>query len=54
MMDTYTKTKGGIALLTGKINNMIVIDIDDVNQWNDYLGKNKFMIPCELIFFVPI
>ena len=31
----------GIALLTGKINNIIVIDIDNKDHWNKLLEENK-------------
>jgi P4 family phage/plasmid primase-like protien len=31
----------GIALLTGKVNNIIVIDIDDINHWNQLLNKHN-------------
>jgi P4 family phage/plasmid primase-like protien len=31
----------GVALLTGKINNIIVIDIDNIEHWNKLLSENK-------------
>ena len=42
---TLNKTKidekhNGIALLTGKINNLIIIDIDNVEHWNKLLEEN--------------
>lgn len=37
----YNKNMNGIALLTGKVNNIIVIDIDDVDHWTTLLKKHK-------------
>ena len=31
----------GLALLTGKVNNIIVIDIDNLEHWNQFLQDNK-------------
>jgi hypothetical protein len=31
----------GISLLTGKINNLIIIDIDNVEHWNKLLEENN-------------
>lgn len=31
----------GVAMLTGKINNIIVIDIDNVAHWDTFLEKHK-------------
>jgi P4 family phage/plasmid primase-like protien len=37
----YVKGYNGVGLLTGKINDIIVIDIDNVNHWNQFLFDNK-------------
>ena len=37
----YDENHNGLALLTGKINNMIVIDIDNVEHWKKLLTKNN-------------
>ena len=43
---TLSKTKidekhNGIALLTGKINNLIIIDIDNIDHWKKLLEENE-------------
>ena len=39
---TYFNEKyNGLALLTGKINQIIVIDIDNMEHWNNFLNKNN-------------
>ena len=44
--NTYSNEKyNGIALLTGKINNLIVIDIDNITHWNDLLKENNQLEP---------
>jgi P4 family phage/plasmid primase-like protien len=35
------KNYNGIALLTGKINNLIIIDIDNIEHWNKLLKENN-------------
>ena len=35
----------GVALLTGKINNIVIIDIDNVEHWNKFLKKNNQVEP---------
>ena len=38
----YTNTKfNGLALITGKINNIIVIDIDNIEHWKKLLEKHN-------------
>lgn len=38
----YNKDYNSIAILTGKKNNLFVIDIDNIDLWNQYLeSKNK-------------
>ena len=37
----FNKDYNGVALLTGKINNIIVIDIDNVEHWNKLLEENN-------------
>lgn len=37
----YNDKYNGLAILTGKINNIIVIDIDNVDHWNQLLKENK-------------
>lgn len=34
------KTKNGLAMETGKKNNIIVIDIDKIDDWNTFLINN--------------
>jgi P4 family phage/plasmid primase-like protien len=36
----YNSSYNGLSLLTGKINNIIVIDIDNVEHWKIFLGEN--------------
>jgi P4 family phage/plasmid primase-like protien len=36
----YNDKYNGLAMLTGKINNLIVIDIDNVEHWNLFLEVN--------------
>jgi P4 family phage/plasmid primase-like protien len=38
---SITKGHNGLALLTGQINNIIVIDIDNTEHWNKLLQKQK-------------
>ena len=33
--------QNGLAILTGKINNIIVIDIDNENHWKNFLQENN-------------
>jgi P4 family phage/plasmid primase-like protien len=35
------KDYSGLGILTGKINNIIVIDIDNLEHWNKFLQENK-------------
>jgi P4 family phage/plasmid primase-like protien len=35
------KKYNGLALLTGKVNNVIVVDIDNVDHWNKLLEEQK-------------
>ncbi|ATZ80785.1 D5 family helicase-primase [Bodo saltans virus] len=38
---TYFNEKyNGLALLTGKINNIIIVDIDNIDHWNNLLKEN--------------
>jgi P4 family phage/plasmid primase-like protien len=37
----FKKSDNGLAFLTGKINDIIVIDIDNVDHWKKILQKNK-------------
>jgi P4 family phage/plasmid primase-like protien len=37
----YNNDYNGIAVLTGKVNNIIVIDIDNVEHWNKLLKENN-------------
>ena len=37
----YNEKYNGIALLTGKINNIIVIDIDNKDHWDNLLKENN-------------
>jgi P4 family phage/plasmid primase-like protien len=38
---TYVNEKyNGVSILTGKINNLIIIDIDNVEHWNKLLEEN--------------
>ena len=37
----YNEEYNGVALLTGKINNIIVIDIDNVEHWDQFLKENN-------------
>lgn len=42
MDNTYYNDKyNGLAILTGKTNNIIVIDIDNVDHWNQLLDENN-------------
>ncbi|ATZ80273.1 D5 family helicase-primase [Bodo saltans virus] len=41
----YIKSYNGLALLTGKINNIIVIDIDNVEHWKKFLQKYNKIEP---------
>jgi hypothetical protein len=36
----YNPKYNGLAMLTGKINNIIVIDIDNIEHWNEFLEEN--------------
>ncbi len=39
--ETYINDKyNGIALVTGRINNLIIVDIDNVEHWNKLLEEN--------------
>jgi P4 family phage/plasmid primase-like protien len=35
----YNQKWNGLSLLTGKINNIIVVDIDNIEHWNQFLNK---------------
>ena len=37
----YNKNYNGLAILTGKINNLIVIDIDNVKHWEQLLTEQN-------------
>ena len=41
----FNKEYNGLAILTGKINNIIVIDIDNVEHWNVLLKENNQQEP---------
>src|SRR5438067_349119 len=41
----YNETYNSIALLTGKTNNIIVIDIDNNGHWNKFLEENDQQEP---------
>jgi P4 family phage/plasmid primase-like protien len=41
----YIKSYNGLALLTGKINNIIVIDVDNIDHWKKFLQKHKQQEP---------
>jgi P4 family phage/plasmid primase-like protien len=41
----FNKSYNGIAILTGKINNLIVIDIDNVEHWIQLLKENNQIEP---------
>lgn len=36
----YNPKYNGLALLTGKVNNIIVVDIDNLDHWNEFLDDN--------------
>jgi P4 family phage/plasmid primase-like protien len=42
---SINKSHNGLALLTGEINNIIIIDIDNIEHWNDFLSINKQQEP---------
>jgi P4 family phage/plasmid primase-like protien len=37
----YNKENNGVALRTGKINNILVIDIDNIEHWNNLLKEQN-------------
>src|ERR1700675_1931388 len=37
----YNNQKNGIAMLTGKSNRLFVIDIDNVQHWENFLKTNN-------------
>jgi P4 family phage/plasmid primase-like protien len=37
---TYNNKYNGLALLTGKVNNIIVVDIDNLEHWEEFLEEN--------------
>jgi Bifunctional DNA primase/polymerase, N-terminal len=37
----YNAKYNGVALLTGKVNNIIVIDVDNIEHWKQFLEENK-------------
>jgi P4 family phage/plasmid primase-like protien len=37
---TYNNKYNGLALLTGKVNNIIVVDIDNLDHWEEFLEEN--------------
>src|SRR5437868_1819498 len=37
----YDGSYNGLAMITGEINNVIVIDIDNVEHWSTLLKQNK-------------
>jgi P4 family phage/plasmid primase-like protien len=37
---TYNNKYNGLALLTGKVNNIIVVDIDNLEHWEEFLEDN--------------
>ena len=41
----YNKDYNGLAILTGKINNLIVIDIDNVEHWKHLLIEQNQIEP---------
>jgi P4 family phage/plasmid primase-like protien len=41
----FDKTYNGLGILTGKINNIIVIDIDNLEHWNKLLNENNQQEP---------
>jgi P4 family phage/plasmid primase-like protien len=42
LQDNQFNTKhNGLALLTGKVNNIIVVDIDNLEHWEEFLEKNN-------------
>jgi len=44
--DNYYNSKyNGIALLTGKVNNIIVVDVDNIDHWNKLLEDNDVNEP---------
>lgn len=41
LQNSYYNTKyNGLALITGKVNNIIVVDIDNIEHWNKFLEEN--------------
>jgi P4 family phage/plasmid primase-like protien len=42
LKDSYKNEKyNGISMLTGKINNVFIIDIDNIEHWNNLLKENN-------------
>jgi P4 family phage/plasmid primase-like protien len=37
----YNEKYNGLAIITGKVNNIIVIDIDNIEHWNKLLEENN-------------
>ena len=37
----FNTAHNGLALLTGKVNNIFVIDVDDFDHWKKFLKDNK-------------
>jgi P4 family phage/plasmid primase-like protien len=39
--NNFNNKYNGLALLTGKVNNIIVVDIDNIEHWNQFLDENE-------------
>lgn len=39
--NTFKPSSNSMALLTGKVNNIIVLDVDDINKFNQFLKENN-------------
>jgi len=46
--NNFKKNCNGLAILTGKVNNIIVLDIDNIEQWNELLKIQKQKEPDTL------
>ena len=42
---SLTKNNNGLGMLTGEVNSIFVVDIDDVDEWNDLLKQTKHKEP---------
>lgn len=37
----YNEKYNGLAMLTGEINNVVIIDVDNVEHWKQFLAENN-------------